>query len=122
MSLGERLRRLRIEKGFTLDDIARMLKTTSATISRYERDKIEPNIETLKKLSKIFNISIDYLVGNDYDNFFDLVLIAKQIEELTEEQKEIIEVLINYFRDINKSKKKGIKRVDKDFSESGEQN
>ena len=60
--LGEKIKLLREKNNFTQSDIAEMLGVSSATISKYESGILEPNIDSLKKLSNIFNISIDELL------------------------------------------------------------
>lgn len=69
MTNGERLKYLREKNGLTQKDIATRLGVESAAISKYELDMREPNIEALKKLATIFNVSIDYLLGRTPDVF-----------------------------------------------------
>ncbi len=69
MTNGERLKYLREKNGLTQKDIAIRLGVESAAISKYELDMREPNIEALKKLATIFNVSIDYLLGRTPDVF-----------------------------------------------------
>jgi len=67
MTNGERLKFLREKKGLTQKDVATKLGLEPAAISKYELDMREPNIEALKKLASIFNVSIDYLLGRTSD-------------------------------------------------------
>ncbi|MCI8411205.1 MAG: helix-turn-helix transcriptional regulator [Clostridia bacterium] len=71
MTNGERIKYLREKNGFTQKDIATRLGVEPAAISKYELDMREPNIEAIKKLATIFNISIDYLLGRTPDVFVD---------------------------------------------------
>lgn len=71
MTNGERIKYLREKNGFTQKDIATKLGVEPAAISKYELDMREPNIEAIKKLSTIFNVSIDYLLGRTPDVFVD---------------------------------------------------
>ena len=71
MTNGERIKYLREKNGFTQKYIATRLGVEPAAISKYELDMREPNIEALKKLSTIFNVSIDYLLGRTPDVFVD---------------------------------------------------
>lgn len=54
MTLGEKLKKLREEKGLTQKQVADKLGLESAAISKYEKDLREPNIESLLKLSDLF--------------------------------------------------------------------
>ncbi len=62
-TLATRLKELRKEKGYTLEQMANDLNTTKVTLSRYENGTREPKGETLNVLSDYFNVSIDYLFG-----------------------------------------------------------
>jgi transcriptional regulator with XRE-family HTH domain len=63
MDFGEKLRHLREEKSLTQDDLGKILNVTKANVSKYELGRLQPNIETIKLISKYFNISIDWLLG-----------------------------------------------------------
>ena len=60
-----RLKELRTKKGVTQKVIASEIGCTTDCYSKYERNKREPDILTLISLSKYFDVSIDYMVGND---------------------------------------------------------
>lgn len=59
----ENLKILRKEKGLTQEDMAKVLNVSRVTYSRYERGIYETDNNTLIKLSKFFNVSVDYLLG-----------------------------------------------------------
>lgn len=63
MEIGERIKYLREAKGLTQKDVATKLGLESAAVSKYELNLREPNIEALKKLSEIFDVSTDFLLG-----------------------------------------------------------
>lgn len=69
MTVGERIKYLREKNDLTQKDVATKLGVEPAAISKYELDMREPNIEALKKLGEIFNVSIDYLLGRTPDIF-----------------------------------------------------
>ena len=60
---GELLRELRRDRGMTQADLARELSFTPMTISSYERGCSIPDDATKVKIAKIFNVSLDYLLG-----------------------------------------------------------
>jgi transcriptional regulator with XRE-family HTH domain len=49
-SIGESIRDLRVSKGLSITDLSRMVGTTAAAISRYEKNKRIPSVETYKKI------------------------------------------------------------------------
>jgi transcriptional regulator with XRE-family HTH domain len=63
MTLGKRLTSLRVERGYTQEELAKMLGITRASLSHYENDRREADYETLKKMAECFDVSIDYLLG-----------------------------------------------------------
>ena len=62
---NEKLRYLRKHQELTQAEIAERLNINSATYSKYETGTTEPDIATIKKLAKFFDVSIDYLLEND---------------------------------------------------------
>jgi len=58
-------KRLRLEKGWTQDELSRKLGVTPKTISFYELGERRPSRNSLIKLAQIFGITIDELVNED---------------------------------------------------------
>ena len=63
--LSRNLRITRNDKGFTQDMVAEHLGIKRQTYSAYERNKSLPDALTLNKLSKLFDVSVDVLLGSD---------------------------------------------------------
>lgn len=63
MNIGENIKKIRLEKGLTRQELAKALKVSDSTISRYENNKREPNMETLNKIAEILDIDILDLLG-----------------------------------------------------------
>jgi len=61
--LSKRIYELRLSFGWTQVQLAQKLNITKQTVSNWENDNIQPSIDMLVKLSKIFNVSTDYLLG-----------------------------------------------------------
>lgn len=64
MTLGEKLKSARKSAGLTQEQLAEKLLVSRQAITKWEADKGMPDIENLKQLSKLLNISIDYLLDN----------------------------------------------------------
>ena len=60
-----RLKALRESRGFTQKVVALEIGISESNYARYERGVREPDIATLKQLSKFFSVSIDHIVCND---------------------------------------------------------
>ncbi|MFL0196961.1 helix-turn-helix domain-containing protein [Clostridium sp. WILCCON 0269] len=68
----KRLSSLRKSHGMSQSDLAEKLGVTQQTVSKYENGSREPDAETLKLLSSIFNVSIDYLLDNSNKKEVDI--------------------------------------------------
>lgn len=88
-TLGDRLKSLRKEKKYTLEQVAKKLNTTKISISRYENNLREPKGETISQFAKLFNVSTDYLLGHTDDKFAltneDKTDIKNSIEKIKSE-------------------------------------
>lgn len=62
MAFGDNLKRLRTNKELTQENLGRVLCLSRTTISNYEKGKMQPSIETLIRLSEVFNITVDELI------------------------------------------------------------
>lgn len=58
-----RLKDLREDKDLLQKEIAEIINVSQTNYSKYELDKINIPIETLKKLALFYNTSIDYILG-----------------------------------------------------------
>lgn len=82
--LGEKIKLYRESKNMTQNEIADVLGVKPATVSKYESGTLEPNIESLKKLAELFEVSIDELLKEDK---FDISKI--NVLDILREQKEM---------------------------------
>ena len=62
MSFGAVLRKKRIERHVSQQELSEMLFVTKQTISNWENNKREPSVLMLKRIGKALNISIDELL------------------------------------------------------------
>ena len=62
-NFGEKLKDLRMERGWTLKETALRVGLTRNAIANYEANIRQPSLETLKALCKLFEVSADYLLG-----------------------------------------------------------
>ena len=82
--LGKKIKKYREENKMTQIEVAEVLGVKPATISKYEAGTLEPNIESLKKLAELFEVSVDELLKEDE---FDVSKI--NVLEVLREQKEM---------------------------------
>lgn len=62
-----RIKELRLNAGLTQKELANKLGCNQTAVGKYEREELEPNLDTLKKLSSIFECSVDYLISKEYN-------------------------------------------------------
>ncbi|AEG13697.1 MULTISPECIES: helix-turn-helix domain-containing protein [Desulfofundulus] len=67
MSLGQKIRDFRKERGITLTELASQLKISPSYLSAVEREIRKPSIPMLKRISEALNVSVSYLVGDTDD-------------------------------------------------------
>jgi len=92
---NQRIQELREKAGLTQTELAKRLGVTRAAVSQWETALSIPSLNFVIELSKLFNVSIDYVLGlNDIE--------AVNIGHLDDEQKKVIYSLVKCFsRDKN---------------------
>lgn len=66
MKLSEKIIMLRKQKGLSQEELAECLNVSRQTISRWESDTALPDATNLVQLSKLFEVSTDYLLNESY--------------------------------------------------------
>lgn len=59
----ERLKELRKEKNISQKQLADILKTNNSSVCDWERGRAQPDIPTILKIARYFNVTTDYLLG-----------------------------------------------------------
>lgn len=85
-----KIKELRLGKGFTQADLAKLLGVNQTAVGKYERGELEPNIHVLIKLSQIFETTVDYIIGNTDD--YGAVNINGKRTELSLREKEVLKM------------------------------
>lgn len=65
MILGFHIRELRKSKNLNQEQLGKILNVSKASIYGYENETREPDKESLIKLAKYFNVTLDYLLGTN---------------------------------------------------------
>ncbi|SHJ54017.1 helix-turn-helix domain-containing protein [Paramaledivibacter caminithermalis] len=93
MRFGDKLKKLRTEKGLSQKKLGEILNISSRTIGYYETNERFPKDEdTLKAIADYFNVSVDYLLGRTNNpNEVDGYLTDEEADKLADE---IIEIYI----------------------------
>lgn len=117
MTLGEKLKKARINKNFTQEYLAEMLNVSQKTYSNFENDKSKPGFSQVEEMAKVLDVSVlDFLSGDSItvnqtdnkiaiaQNYASISTSEKLIEQYEERIKELKEQ-VDYW----KNQSKGIK-------------
>ena len=85
MTLGQKLKKLRMDKNLTQKDLADQLHVTFQTISKWENDENEPDIATLKELAKLYECTLDNLLSEDDEKPVEEIKIEESQEQPVQE-------------------------------------
>jgi len=65
--VGERIRRLRLEAGLSQEELGRSSKMSTSYISRLETGEVNPTVDALTRIVRVFDLTIDGLLELDTD-------------------------------------------------------
>jgi len=92
VDFGQKLKKLRIDKGLSQSELARRVNITKSMISAYENSLRLPSFDVLINIANCFHVSSDYLLGVTREKTLD-------ISSLSDSQVEIISRLIDEFNE-----------------------
>jgi len=108
MTFGERLRKLRTEKGITQLQLGQKIGVSDRVIGYYESDDRFPkDDETLKRLADFFDVSLDELLGRTINEPIPIAVSMKDgldISDMGENDRKVIMDLYNLLKSKNKGK------------------
>ncbi|UII27624.1 helix-turn-helix domain-containing protein [Fulvivirga maritima] len=92
---------LRALDGLSQKELAQLFNTSHTTIGKYERDEMIPSIEAAKKLARILDTTVGYLLGENEqaDLFKDKKMLQRlqDILNLPEKEKSSLILTIDHF-------------------------
>ncbi len=96
MTVGEKLRELRLNKNLKLANLAKVINRSYQAYSQYELDKRQPSIDMIIIIAKFYGISSDYLLGLTNDPTPYYLLKPENLKELNISgmSKDKIDVLV----------------------------
>ena len=115
MKFSENIYFLRKENGLSANELAKKLGFMENTIYAWEKERAQPNIETLNKLADIFNVSVDYLLGRTDE--LGIVQNDNANKLNSDDAK-----LLKYFHGIDEVQQRAILRTAESFYLEAQQN
>jgi len=82
MSFGTKLKESREEKGYKQNQFADMLGITATRLNYWEKDKREPDVAMIKKISALLDVSSDWLIGNEQNADIDVILSSAEKDHI----------------------------------------
>ena len=113
-NFSKNLKYLRESKGMSKSDLAKRMKISQSTISRWENNEMGITIGNAYDLANVLNISIADLIGKDltsekdFNELNEYDVLFNKYKELTPEDKELIKNIIEMRK----------KQIDKDLDEN----
>jgi transcriptional regulator with XRE-family HTH domain len=97
--IGRRISEIRKSKGYSQDDLAKILKISRPSLTQIELGNRNLTVLELNEIAKILSISIDKLLSNNF-NLMDQVIDQDPVEELQELRISVPELKVNKFKEI----------------------
>ena len=79
MTLGEKLKNIRKRFGLSQESLAEIMNVSRQAITKWESDEGIPDVSNLQELSKVFNLTVDYLLDND--NSLPALSMKKELDK-----------------------------------------
>lgn len=104
-TFGKKLRECREAKGLSQKELAKLLNTSYSVIGKYERDEMQPNIEAAKKIAKLVDTTVGYLLSeSEQENVLkdpDMLKRLNEIEKMDDTEKgHILSVIDGFIKSI----------------------
>jgi transcriptional regulator with XRE-family HTH domain len=97
LNIGERITQLRKQQNLSQDELSKKAGVSRTIIGNYERNANTPSIEVLLKLVKVFNVSVDFMIGEGRLASYDKEVLKRidDIERLDPDTKKHLFFLID---------------------------
>lgn len=102
MTLGDKILKLRKQKGWSQDKLGDKIGVYGRRVSLYENNKSTPSAETLQKIADVFGVSLDYLLSDSPKNLSSIPLkdpsllpYIEELDQLDEEDKKTVKSMID---------------------------
>ncbi len=83
------LKNLMKTKNLTQQDLAEELNVTRGSIYKYLQGKAEPNIDNLKKIADLYDVTVDYLIGHPTKSGLPLTMYTSNQQQIIAMLKEL---------------------------------
>lgn len=97
LDIGAKIITLRKKQNWSQTELAKQIEVSRTIVGNYERNENTPSIEVLIKIAKIFNVSVDFLIGEGEISSYDKAVLQRinDIERLDDDTKSKLFFLID---------------------------
>lgn len=85
MTFGEKLQKLRKDQRMSQEELASKITVSRQAVSKWELNETMPDIYNIMQLSKIFGVSIDYLLDEEINIVEDIPIVKEVTKRLKKE-------------------------------------
>ena len=97
MKLTDKLVKLRKTNGWSQEDLAEKLNVSRQAISRWESGTSQPDASNVLNLSKLFGVTADYLLNDEFDSDFDVPVVRQTKSDAKDKINKVIALCVGLF-------------------------
>lgn len=89
LDIGSKIIILRKQYKFSQSELAKKIGSSRTMVGNYERNENTPSVDVILKIAKVFNVSVDYLLGEGVLSQYDKKILKRinDIEKLDDDAK-----------------------------------
>ncbi|PKV50681.1 DNA-binding XRE family transcriptional regulator [Aquimarina sp. MAR_2010_214] len=97
LDIGSKIISLRKKHSLSQSDLAKKVDVSRTIIGNYERNENAPSVDILLKIAKVFDVSVDYIIGEGQLSTYDKEVLKRieDIEQLDQDTKSKLFFLID---------------------------
>lgn len=115
-TMGTRLKELRLNAGYTGEEVGRILQVSKSAISMWEKDLRSPSADLIERFADIYGVSTDYIItGKESSSTKNSYYYDAEVAELAEQIKNDSElrILLDAKRNLSKQDMEAIINITK---------
>jgi transcriptional regulator with XRE-family HTH domain len=97
MKLSDKIVKLRKRNGWSQENLAEKLNVSSQAVSRWENGTVQPDASNILILSKLFDVTADYLLNDEYESDFDVPVVKQTKSDAKDKIKKVIALCVGAF-------------------------
>ena len=108
MSLGSKLKELRLRRGESLQKVADEAGVSKAHVWELETGKSRnPSLELIKRIADHFKVTVASLIGENLDEDEEIIVMHRDYQGLGEKDRAAVQAMIQHFKQRRKDESGG---------------